>query len=122
LAYLASVSLLYLSLLWAVHENRPGLVLTLATAAAVFHATEYLAIVTWSIRHRKAANSRSLWARVVGQWSLFLLALVVVLGVGGWLFDRQAMQIWLFVNVVVAFLHYAYDGMIWKSRPRRAAA
>jgi hypothetical protein len=23
---------------------------------------------------------------------------------------------WLLVNVIVAFLHYTYDGMIWKSR------
>jgi hypothetical protein len=28
-------------------------------------------------------------------------------------------ELWLFLNVVVAFLHYAYDGLIWR---RRAAS
>ena len=33
-------------LLGAVHANQPALVLSLATASALFHATEYLAVVT----------------------------------------------------------------------------
>lgn len=122
IAYLLSLSALYLGLLWAVHEGRPRLVLALATASALFHATEYLAIVTWSVQGKRTATDRTLWTRLVGQWGLFLLALIAVLGVGGWLMDNRALEAWLFVNVVVAFLHYAYDGMIWKSRPRRGTA
>jgi hypothetical protein len=121
-AYITSVCSLYLALLYAVHESRLGLVLTLATASAIFHATEYLAIVTWSIRGRDASRSSTLWRSLAGEWSLFLLALIVVLGIGGWMLDHHLLKAWLFVNVVVAFLHYTYDGMIWKSRPRSANA
>ena len=46
IVYLASVCGLYLTLLWAVHERRLGLVLALATASAVFHAVEYLVDLT----------------------------------------------------------------------------
>jgi hypothetical protein len=42
---------------------------------------------------------------------------VLVLGAGGWLMDQRFIQAWLFVNVIVAFLHYAYDGLIWRRRP-----
>ncbi len=34
----------------------------------------------------------------------------------GWLLDQRYVDIWLTANVVVAFLHYAYDGMIWRRR------
>ena len=58
LTYLVSVSGLYLGLLWAVHERRLGLVLALATASALFHAIEYLALVSWSVRQRHAGDGR----------------------------------------------------------------
>jgi hypothetical protein len=54
--YLVSVCVLYSSLLLAVHFNRPGLTLSLATASAVFHATEYLALVSWSVRSKPSAS------------------------------------------------------------------
>ena len=41
---------------------------------------------------------------------------VLVLGAGGWLMDQRLLEVWLFLNVVVAFLHYAYDGLIWRHR------
>ena len=41
------------------------------------------------------------------------------LGAGGWLMDQRWLEVWLTLNVIVAFLHYAYDGVIWR---RRAAA
>ena len=116
--YLLSVCALYTALLWAVHERRPGLILSLATASALFHATEYLALVSWSVRRRRASvgNEMGLLGGLAARWGLTLAVFVVVLGAGGWLLERHYIELWLGVNVVVAFLHYAYDAMIWHRR------
>jgi hypothetical protein len=119
--YLVSVCGLYLALLWAVHERRLGLVLCLATASALFHAVEYLALVSWSVRlrHATTGDRMGLLGLLVPVWGVALAAFVLVLGAGGWLLDQRYVEAWLTVNVVVAFLHYAYDGLIWR---RRSAA
>jgi hypothetical protein len=121
LLYLVSVSALYLSLLWAVHERRFGLVLALATASALFHALEYLALVSWSVKQRHAAvgERMGLLGLLAPRWGIGLATFVLILGAGGWLMDRHWLETWLALNVIVAFLHYAYDGVIWR---RRAAA
>jgi len=116
--YGASVCSLYLAMLWAAHTERPGLVLMLTTASALFHAIEYLALVGWAVerRHGNRTNEPTLLARVAPCWGLTLAMFLVILGLGGWLLDQHLLQFWLTVNVVVAFMHYAYDGMIWKYR------
>jgi hypothetical protein len=118
LAYLISVSALYLALLGAVHQQRHGLVLALATASALFHAIEYLTLVSWSVRGRHAADGEKmgLLGVLVPRWGIALGVFVVVLGAGGWLMDQWFIELWLFLNVVAAFLHYAYDGLIWRQR------
>jgi hypothetical protein len=118
LAYLISVSALYLGLLWAVHQQRHGLVLALATASALFHAIEYLTLVSWSVRARHSAHAdrMGLLGVLVPRWGIALGVFVVVLGAGGWLLDQWFVELWLFLNVVAAFLHYAYDGLIWRQR------
>jgi hypothetical protein len=122
-AYLTSMSLLYLSMLAAVHLRRPALVLVLATASALFHATEYLALVSWSVRKRHASlgSRMGLLGHFAPRWGLALAIFILVLGAGGWLFDTRFVEAWLLVNVVVAFLHYAYDGLIWR-RPAPSPA
>ena len=124
LVYLASVGSLYLSLLWAVHFRRPGLVLALTTASALFHAVEYLAVVSWSIRKRTRGPtaSRDLLGIAAAQWFISLGTFLVVLGSGAWLLDQQWAEAWLFLNVIVAFLHYAFDGLIWRHRPPQTHA
>jgi hypothetical protein len=121
-AYLISVLTLYVSLLWSVHFNHPRATLALATASALFHATEYLALVSWSVHQRDRSRGVRLgWLHwFAGRWSLSLLGYIACLGLGGWLIEQQWLDLWLFLNVITAFLHYAYDGMIWK-RPRRKA-
>jgi hypothetical protein len=120
--YLVSVSGLYLSLLWAVHVHRPGLVLSLATASALFHAVEYLALVTWATRarHSSLGEKMGLLGYFAPRWGIALAVFVLVLGAGGWLLDTRFVEFWLLINVIVAFLHYAYDGMIWRRRPASA--
>lgn len=121
LAYLVSVLALYVCLLAAVHWQRPRLVLTLATAAALFHAVEYLSVVSWSVRqrHSKVADRMGLLAHLASRWALVIAIFILVLGAGGWLIDQRWMETWLLLNVVAAFLHYAYDGLIWR-RPAGA--
>jgi hypothetical protein len=62
-----------------------------------------------------------LLAHLVPRWGIALAVFVVVLGAGGWLIDQRFVEAWLFLNVVAAFLHYAYDGLIWR-RPAPAVA
>jgi hypothetical protein len=114
--YLASVSILYTSLLAAVHFNCPVLVLSLATASAFFHATEYLALVSWSVHSRKSTNHQGIFNYLLPRWGLALAMFMLILGSSGWLLQRHLLQPWLLINVIIAFLHYAYDGMIWRRR------
>ena len=116
--YLVSIVTLYVSLLAAVHINQPAVVLSLATASAVFHATEYLALVAWSVHGRHAAqpNQLGIMNYLVPRGGLALGVFILVLGAGGWLLQKNYLQSWLLVNVIVAFLHYAYDGLIWRKR------
>jgi hypothetical protein len=116
-----SVFTLYSALLWAVHMHRFDLVLPLATASALFHAIEYLAIVSWSVekRHATKAEGIGLLAYFVPRWGIALALFAFILGIGGWLMDQWFVNAWLLINVVIAFLHYAYDGLIWR---RRAAS
>jgi hypothetical protein len=119
ITYLVSLCCLYLALLWAVRERHLGLVLSLATASALFHATEYLALVSWSVRQRHAAAGErmGLLGFLAPRWGIALAVFVLVLGAGAWLMDQRFVEIWLTINVIVAFLHYAYDGLIWRRRP-----
>lgn len=116
--YLISLLSLYVSLLWAVHAHRPEIVLPLATASAWFHASEYLAIIGWHMQRRANASGgrNRLVHWIAPRWGVTLLTYATVLGCGSLLMDHDAHELWLLVNVVVAFLHYTYDGMIWKSR------
>lgn len=119
LAYLLSISALYGSLLWAVHTRRPAVVLSLTTASAMFHAVEYLAIVTWSVQRRDELSRRSMgWlGMLASQWLIVLASYLMVLGSAAWFMDQMWTQAWLFLNVIAAFLHYTYDGLIWRHRP-----
>lgn len=114
--YLTSVCGLYISLLAAIHFHQPALALSLATASAIFHATEYLALVSWSAERRQAipAEQLGIFGYFLPRWGLALAAFMLILGSFGWLLQRHLLEPWLLLNVIVAFLHYAYDGLIWR--------
>ena len=116
LAYLLSVSGLYLSLLLAVSRNWTTLVLSLTAAAAAFHAVEYLAVVTHYAQRRRTHGSRGLFRRMAQAWGLVLAAYVVLFGLMANVADLWSHEIWLAINLWAAGLHYAYDGLIWKLR------
>jgi hypothetical protein len=114
--YLASVCCLYVSLLGAIHFNQPALALSLTTASAIFHATEYLALVSWSTEQRRAipAEQLGILGYFLPRWGFALAMFMLILGSFGWLLQKHWLEPWLLLNVIVAFLHYAYDGLIWR--------
>jgi hypothetical protein len=127
LAYILSVVVCYAGQLVAICLGDIGWMTALFLAGAVFHATEYLAIVSWSVRKK----STGAWRYLVPRWSLALVAFIAVLGVTGWLLERnndpawkathpEWIYAWMLVTLLVSLLHYGYDGIIWKSKPKPA--
>ena len=93
-----------------------------ALASAIFHSLEYMSLVTWSMGKRQKTNvGPSAFTRLSQMWLFFLIVFVVVIGVGNYLLSRGYFELWVFINIVVAFWHYGFDGMIWKSRKASAA-
>lgn len=113
LGYLVSVFSLYGGMLLAVNQQRPSLVLAFATAAALFHALEYLGVVTWSLQ-KKSGTEHGWLSRLAVQAGGIVVAFALILGCGAWLMENYWSGGWLFLNVAVAFTHYAFDGLIWR--------
>lgn len=122
--YFFSVMGIYSALLWSVSTNRPGLTLSLATASAWFHASEYLAVVGWHVQRQGAvAGSESpILNWLAPRWAVAISTFAVILGSGSWLFEHRFIEPWLLINVIVAFLHYGYDGFIWKAKRMAGAS
>ncbi len=119
LAYVASVMTLFSSMLIAAHLEKGQLVIQLALVSAVFHSIEYMSIVTWSTRTSKRQSQPSMFARLARIWLLFLAIFVIVIGAGNYLLSRGMFDLWVTINLIVAFCHYCFDGMIWKApKPR----
>lgn len=121
--YLASVVGLYGSLLWAISQQRTDLVTRLTVAAALFHAVEYLAIVTSYAWRRQTQGSAGLFRAMANRWMIVLVLYVALLGLIAQFAETSWRELWAGLNLWAAFLHYAFDGMIWKLRkPATAAA
>jgi hypothetical protein len=130
-AYLASICLLYGGLIVAVQARERTAVLALTAASATFHAVEYLALVTHYAWRRRHVGCTGLFREMAGRWLGVLVLYVLLLGLVGSSLERwtAGLENPLFRDLLVAgnlwasFLHYAYDGMIWKMRrPATAAA
>lgn len=115
-AYLTSVMTLFSAMLVASHFENSQYVVALALASAVFHSLEYMSIVTWSINGARGREKANPLVRLSQMWLLFLVIFVVVIGLGNYALSRGYFEWWVFINIIVAFWHYCFDGMIWKSR------
>lgn len=116
LAYLLSVMTLFSSLLIASHFESNRYVVALALASAIFHSLEYMSIVTWSMNGPRHEGKSNPLVRLSQMWLLFLIMFVVIIGLGNYALSRGYFELWVFINIVVAFWHYCFDGMIWRSR------
>lgn len=114
--YLVSVCGLYSGLLLAINTHASGLIVALGTAVAAFHAIEYIAIVTHYARQRRSTGSVGLFRAVAARWTMVLACFLLTLGSVAVLAEWYVPTWWLALNLWVALLHYAYDGLIWKLR------
>ena len=122
--YLVSLCGLYSGLLLSLSYGWAAGVIALATASSMFHAVEYLAIVTNYARHRRAIGSSGSFRRLAGVWVSFMAVYMVMLGAAGaWLEGsaNPALRFWQGANLWAAMVHYAFDGVIWKLRQRETA-
>jgi hypothetical protein len=126
LAYLGSVCLLYTGFLASMRFGWSQGVIVFAAAGSMFHAVEYLAIVTHYAHRRESVGSEGPFRILARYWLLFLGLYILVLGsFGVWATrtDSGIVVLWQGINLWAAFVHYAFDGMIWKlRRPETAAA
>lgn len=121
--YVASVCGLYAALLVAVDLQKTNWVLALTIGSALFHAVEYLAIVSYYAWQRRHRGSAGLFRTLANGWGRLLLVSLLVFGCAAYFVESRWTELWLMLNVWAAFLHYAYDGMIWKlRRPATATA
>lgn len=117
LAYLGSVCVLYTGFLLGLHFEEPRLIVPLAAAGSLFHAAEYLAVVTLYARRR--TGGAGAFAALARRWLLFLGPYVTLVGAAGAYLARPDSgwaTAWVGLNLWAALVHYAYDGMIWKLR------
>jgi hypothetical protein len=123
LAYLASVVSLYGSLVLAARYDAHRFLAPLVVGSAAFHATEYLAIVSYYAWRRKEQGSAALFQELARRWGTVLLVFVLAMAVVSISATRRLPELWIGLNLWAAYLHYAYDGLIWKlRRPETAQA
>lgn len=112
--HLASVLANFVALLAFCHYRLQAWALAAASANALFHATEYLGIVTWSVQRRPDASKAWFLPTLMRNWTLTLLAFLYGVAALSLLLVTRWPLAWMLANTLVACLHYAYDGVIWK--------
>jgi len=132
--YLLSLYGLYGSMLLALHFGHRPLAVGCGAAATLFHSSEYLSVVTWHAKNR--LKKTGVFTHLVPRWGVALLGFMAFFAISAYLLDiegtrrflssrqvtetavitgkEKVLRLWIMVNMVVSFLHYAYDGMIWK--------
>ena len=123
--HLTSVLGNFIAMIAFCHYRMQAWALAVATANAIFHATEYFGIVTWSVNRRADASKAWLLPALMKNWTFTLLVfLYAVAGLSFVLVTRWPYA-WMMSNTLVACLHYAYDGVLWKMpavfKPRAVA-
>jgi hypothetical protein len=117
--YLSSVMLLYSGYLLAFRSDEAPWILCFATAAAMFHAVEYLAIVSHYAMRRENHGSSGPMQWFAKQWVAVLIGFMLVTGALGWWLTHSgaaAASVWQTWNLWAALTHYTWDGWIWKLR------
>jgi hypothetical protein len=110
--YLGSMVLLYAASLVALTIENVAAIKAILLTGAAFHATEYLAVVGWSMPRRRGSAMAFLLPRLGLVLASFML---ILMATNAWA-DRAVPHTWVVVTLLVSLLHYGYDGMIWKTR------
>ena len=124
LAYLGSVCMLYTGFLLSMRLGWVGGIVAFAAAGSMFHAVEYLAIVTHYAHRRETVGSDGQFRTLARYWLVFLGLYILALGTSGCgCRTGQASRLLAGAQPVDGVRPYAFDGMIWKlRRPETAAA
>jgi hypothetical protein len=118
LIYILSVLSVYGLQLGAFQGGNSVMIKSAILVGAAFHAVEYLAIVSWSMSTKKGG----VWTHLAPYTALFMVVFIAALGISNWALASQSIYLWTLLTLLVSFMHYGYDGMIWKSKPKPAAA
>ena len=121
ITYLLSITALYGLMIMGVRYGHAGLAIGCAAGATFFHSVEYLAIVTWYVKKNKSLHETKPFCYFVPRWAVALVTFMAACFLGAFMFKHRYLHAWVLLNVIVSFMHYAYDGMIWK-RPKKKAA
>ena len=125
LLYLLNVYAMYAAMLVCLRMGAHRALIMLTLANAAFHAVEYLAIVTYYAQKRKDSGSDSLFQRMARDWMRVIAIFIIAMGVFSYLMESSqyaaVVQVFLAVNLWAAFMHYTYDGIIWKLRKPQTA-
>lgn len=119
--YLTSVTTLYCLMIVAVRMEWTTVKIGCAAAGTFFHSIEYLAIVSWNVQKNKSLHAISPFRYLVPRWTMFLLFFMAFCALSAFFLKQPFFQLWVLVNLIISFMHYAYDGMIWK-RPKKKSA
>lgn len=121
IVYLLSVWSLYGTMLYATRQDTFALRFGCALAASVFHSIEYFGIVSWSVKRNKQLQSEKPFSWFTPRWAVSVIAFMSCFVVSAFLVKERFYVAWACVNLIVSFLHYAYDGMIWKGPQKKPA-
>lgn len=116
IAYVGSVNALYASMLVALRFDG-RILMGLFVAHACFHAIEYFAVIGWAASKKKGGA----WDTVAPQAAMWTVAFVLVVGLLNWCVAAASLWWWVFGTLILSYIHYAWDGMIWKAPTKRVS-
>jgi hypothetical protein len=123
--HLASVLANFVAMIAFCHYRMQAWALAVATANALFHATEYFGIVTWSVQRRADPGKAWYLPVLMKNWTVTLLVFLYAVAALSFVLVIRRPYVWMMANTLVACLHYAYDGVLWKMpvmfKPRATA-
>lgn len=112
--HMASACLNYAAMIVCAHFGLKAWAIAVSVANAVFHATEYFSIVTWSIAKRSGRPESFFVPALARNWFKTLAFFLVSLAVTSAFLATKYALFWILLNTLVSYLHYAWDGVIWK--------
>ncbi|HEX4048088.1 MAG TPA: hypothetical protein VH309_09660 [Elusimicrobiota bacterium] len=112
--HLTSVLANFTAMIVLCHYRLQAWALAVATANALFHATEYFGIVTWSVQRRADPARAWFLPALMKNWTLTLVVFLYAVASLSLVLVTRRPYFWMMANTLVACLHYAYDGVLWK--------
>ena len=117
--YLLSLSVLYATMIYGIRIDHFGLKIGCAASATVFHSLEYMAIVSWYVKKNKTLSETKPFSFLTPRWLISITVFMACCLFSAYMLKERFLQSWIVVNLIVSYMHYAYDGMIWKGPKKK---